>query len=399
MNKIEALIEQYCPEGVAFRELGNVGKFIRGNGLQKKDFVESGVGCIHYGQVYTYYGIFTYSTKSFVSPELARKLKKAQKGDLIIAATSENLEDVCKAVTWLGEEEIAVSGDAYIFRHSQNAKYIAYFFKTKSFFDNKRKYATGTKVIRVSGESMAKILVPIPPLPVQEEIVNILDKFTSLEAELEAELEARKTQYEFYRNQLLNFEGKEMEWKNLGEIGRVCMCKRVMKNETTAIGEIPFYKIGTFGGHPDAYISLSLYENYRTNFSFPKKGDILISASGTIGRTVIYDGTPAYFQDSNIVWVDNNEKVVSNKFLFHFYKIVKWKTDGGTISRLYNDNLSKTRIPIPPISEQERIVAILDKFDALVNDISEGLPAEILARRKQYEYYRNKLLTFKPLAN
>jgi type I restriction enzyme S subunit len=219
-----------------------------------------------------------------------------------------------------------------------------------------------------------------------------------LEAELEAELEARKTQYTYYRDALLSFEGKDVEWKTLGEIGKVCMCKRVMKNETTSSGDIPFYKIGTFGKKPDAFIKKSLYDEYKRKYSFPKIGDVLISASGTIGRTVIYDGEPAYFQDSNIVWVDNDETIVTNKFLHHYYKVIKWQTDiGGTISRLYNDNLRKAKIPIPLLSEQERVVSILDKFDALVNDISIGLPAEIEARRKQYEYYRNRLLTFQPL--
>lgn len=175
------------------------------------------------------------------------------------------------------------------------------------------------------------------------------------------------------------------------------MCKRIFKNETLASGDIPFYKIGTFGKQPNAFISREVYDEYRKKFSFPKKGDVLLSASGTIGRRVIYNGEPAYFQDSNIIWIDNDESKVSNKFLYYLYAIIEWKTEGGTIQRLYNDNLKKIKIPIPPLAEQERIVAILDKFDALVNDISVGLPAELNARRKQYEYYRNKLLTFEKL--
>jgi type I restriction enzyme S subunit len=149
---------------------------------------------------------------------------------------------------------------------------------------------------------------------------------------------------------------------------------------------------------PDAFIPEKLYEEYREKFSFPKKGDILLSASGTIGRRVVYDGKPAYFQDSNIIWIDNDERLVLNSFLYHFYATVKWQTEGGTIARLYNDNLKKVRISLPPLAEQERIAGILDKFNALVNDISVGLPAELTARRKQYEYYRSKLLTFKEYA-
>ena len=205
MSRIDELITEYCPEGITYMSLGDIGEFIRGNGIQKKDFKDSGFGCIHYGQIYTYYGLSAERTKSFIDPQLAAKRKKARKGDLVIATTSENEEDVCKACAWLGETPIAVSGDAYIFRHQQNPKYISYCFSSKLFQSQKKKYITGTKVLRVSGDAMAKIRIPVPPLPVQEEIVRILDSFSSLEAELEAELEARRKQYAFYRDQLLDF--------------------------------------------------------------------------------------------------------------------------------------------------------------------------------------------------
>jgi type I restriction enzyme S subunit len=189
--------------------MGEIGTFIRGNGLQKKDFTESGIGCIHYGQIYTHYGTFADKTLTYVSEAFGKKLQKASKNDIVIATTSENVEDVCKAVAWLGEEQIAISGDAYIFKHNQNAKYIAYFFQTESFQKQKKPYVTGTKVMRVSGENMAKIKIPIPTLALQEKIVSILDRFESLvndlTAGLPAEIEARRQQYEYYRNQLLTF--------------------------------------------------------------------------------------------------------------------------------------------------------------------------------------------------
>ena len=182
----------------------------------------------------------------------------------------------------------------------------------------------------------------------------------------------------------------------LGYIGKISMCKRIMKSETNAIEGVPFYKIGTFGDSPDAYISWDTYELYKKQYSYPKKGDILISAAGTIGRAVVFDGEPAYFQDSNIVWVENDEKIVLNRYLYYCYQLKPWQiATGGTIARLYNDNLTNAIISIPSIEKQQRIVSILDKFDTIVNDLSNGLPAEIEARQKQYEFYRDKLLNFK----
>ena len=239
--------------------------------------------------------------------------------------------------------------------------------------------------------------IPLPPLPIQEAIVEILDKFDRLSAELQAELQARKTQYEYYRNQLLTRFAPDQQVKeySLGELGDIRMCKRILKHQTNSEGGVPFYKIGSFGGDADAYINEELFQEYKSKYSYPKKGDILISAAGTIGKGVIFDGKPSYFQDSNIVWIDNDESKVLNMYLFHLYKIIKWKIDdGGVIKRLYNENIRSAKIQVPSLSEQTRIVSILDKFEALVNDLSQGLPAEIEAVKEQYEYYRNKLLTF-----
>jgi type I restriction enzyme S subunit len=155
---------------------------------------------------------------------------------------------------------------------------------------------------------------------------------------------------------------------------------------------VPFYKIGTFGGKANAYISQDLFEKYKELYSYPCKGDILISAAGTIGRTVIFDGKPAYFQDSNIVWLEHDESVVLNKYLFYVYETKPWKiSTGGTIARIYNDDITNARIPVPPLEVQREIVRILDSFTLLTAELT----AELTARQKQYEYYRDKLLTFK----
>lgn len=197
---------------IQWKTMGEIGTFIRGNGLQKKDFTESGVGCIHYGQIYTYYGTFATETKSFVSPEMASKLLIVNPGNLVIACTSENVEDVGKAVAWLGNNDIVTGGHSVVFRHNINPKYVAYFFQTQTFFAQKKRYAYGAKVIDIKTEDLAKIVIPVPPLELQEKIVAILDRFETLVNDLSeglpAEIAAVKEQYEYYRNRLLTFKEK-----------------------------------------------------------------------------------------------------------------------------------------------------------------------------------------------
>ena len=193
--------------------LGELGTFTRGNGLQKKDFTREGIGCIHYGQIYTRFGAFADKTLTYVNRELASHLLQVEKGNLVIACTSENVEDICKSVAWLGEENICTGGHACVFRHNQNPKYISYFFQTEYFFNQKKKYTYGTKVKDIKPDSIAKIKIPLPSLKEQERIVSILDNLYTLTNDLTsglpAEMEKRRQQYEFYRDKLLTFKRKE----------------------------------------------------------------------------------------------------------------------------------------------------------------------------------------------
>lgn len=403
---------------VEYKRLGDISNIIRGGNFQKKDFVEQGKPCIHYGQIYTRLGTTTSKSITYLNDDVYSKSKKAMLNDIIMAVTSENIEDVCKCTVWVGNKDVAVSGHTAIIHPSINSKYLGYYFQTKMFFKQKKKLAHGTKVIEVTPDKLNDILIPVPPLSVQENIVKILDRFDKLNNDmsegLPAEIEARKKQYEYYRDTLLSFDDKAcshivkverereltrtkaIKWLKLGEIGKVRMCKRILKSQTNTQFGVPFYKIGTFGKKADAYVSNELFNEYKSKYSYPKKGDILISCSGTIGKTVVFNGEPAYFQDSNIVWLENDESVVLNTYLKYCYDRQPWRAEsGGTIARLYNAYIENAVIPVPPLEEQERIVSILDRFDKLCNDISEGLPAEIEARQKQYEYYRDKLLMFK----
>lgn len=190
-------------------ELGAIGEIIRGNGLQKKDFVDTGLPCIHYGQIYTYYGIETSKTKSFVNDNVGKKLKKARYRDLIIATTSENVEDVGKSLVWLGDEEVCIGGHSCILRTSQNTKFLAYVMRSTQFQIQKEKKLVGTKVIELYPKKLATIQIDLPPLSDQAHIVSILDRFDTLTNDLSQglprEIEERQKQYAYFRDKLLTF--------------------------------------------------------------------------------------------------------------------------------------------------------------------------------------------------
>ena len=187
------------------KPINEIGTLFRGNGLQKKDFVDEGVGCIHYGQIYTKLGFSLSKPLTYVTKETAKPLTKVRKGDLVIACTSENIEDVCKSVVWEGEEEIVTGGHACVLRHNENPRYIGYFFQTHQFFMQKKQYAYGAKVIDIKTEKLGEILIPVPSLAIQLSIVEKLDAFESLISSLKEEIALRQKQYEYYREKLLTF--------------------------------------------------------------------------------------------------------------------------------------------------------------------------------------------------
>ena len=187
---------------------------------------------------------------------------------------------------------------------------------------------------------------------------------------------------------------KEWEDKKLGDIGKVCMCKRIFADQTSGTGEIPFYKIGTFGKEADAYISRELYEDFKRRFSYPQKGDVLISAAGTLGRSVVFDGKDSYFQDSNIVWLDIDKEQLCNEYLYHYYKVIQWaSSEGSTIARLYNGIICNTHIAVPDVEEQKKIANVLSDVDELIfltekqlskkKAIKQGAMQELLTGKKR----------------
>jgi type I restriction enzyme S subunit len=200
-------------KNVQYVKLKDIAEITRGGNFQKKDFVENGKPCIHYGQIYTRYGSSANSTFTYVSDEIFNKSKQAQPNDIVMAVTSENVEDVCKCVVWCGDENIAVSGHTAIIHHNINAKYLGYYFSTSHFYKDKTKLVHGTKVMEVTPSALNDVLIPVPDLKEQERIANLIENFDKLcndiTSGIPAEIEKRQEQYEYYRDKLLSF--KEVE--------------------------------------------------------------------------------------------------------------------------------------------------------------------------------------------
>ena len=245
-------------------------------------------------------------------------------------------------------------------REIVNPFYAILVFKCEQFLSQAKSFAKkAVNQASISTSDLKLVEIPLPPLSIQQQIVNEIEGYQKI-------IDGASMVVNNYKpNITIN---PDWEMVGLGEVGKICMCKRVFKEETAVKGDVPFYKIGTFGREPDAFISQELFTEYQTKFSYPKKGDILISTSGTIGKTVVFDGSPAYFQDSNIVWIANDETKISNKFLNIFYQMVKWRpTEGVTIARLYNTIIEETKIPLPSLEEQNEIVSRIEHEQQLVN--------------------------------
>ena len=234
-----------------------------------------------------------------------------------------------------------------------------------------------SSVDSVRMEMIAEMQIPLPPtLKEQTAIATALSDTDAWINSLEQLLTKKRQIKQGAMQELLQPNPEASggwEVKKLGEIGQIKMCKRIFNFQTSETGEIPFFKIGTFGREPNAFISRNLFEEFKIKFSYPKKGDVLISAAGTIGRTVVFNGEESYFQDSNIIWIDNNENIITNTLLKYVLKIVKYRTEGGTIQRLYNSILNNTSFNCPPKSEQNQIVKTLSDMDEEIGQLESKL--------------------------
>ncbi|GJQ06334.1 type I restriction system specificity protein [Capnocytophaga cynodegmi] len=281
-----------------------------------------------------------------------------------------------------------------------NNRYLFHFLKWQEFYLMEAQHGAGIPALAIS--KLSKLQIPIPPLSVQKEIANILDTFTTLEAELEAELDCRLRQYRHYRDTLLTF-GDDVEWKTLGEV-----CEYVdYRGKTPKKVESGIYLV-TAKNIKKGFIDYEVSKEYISENDYdevmrrglPKIGDVLITTEAPCGNVAQVDNENIALAQRVIKYCSRDVTYLSNDFLKHyllcndFQNLLFNSATGGTVKGIKGSVLHKLQIPIPPIEEQRRIVNILDKFDTLTNSITEGLPKEIELRRKQYEYYREKLLSF-----
>ena len=386
MKNLETLIQELCPDGVEFVKLGDCCSFKRGTTITAKNAIPGDVPVLAGGQKPAYYHNVANRT-----------------GETIVVAGSGAYAGFVSYWTipvFLSDSFSVEPDDRLV------VKFVYYFLKNiqQKIFATKK----GSGVPHVHGSSIEKFEIPLPPIEVQTEIVRILDKFTSLEAELEAELDCRKRQYEYYRDKLLSFEnvggGQEVEWKKMNEVFdmRNGYTPSKAKAEYWEGGTIPWFRMEDIrenGRILSDSIQHITMEGVKKGNLFPANSFIL-ATTATIGEhALLIADSLANQQFTNLTVCKSLSDRLLVKFVFHYMFIVdEWCKKNINVSGFASVDMNKFKkleFPIPSLEEQYRIVSILDRFESLTTSLQSGLPAEIAARRQQYEHYRDKLLTFK----
>lgn len=406
MSRIEELIAELCPDGVEYYQLGELGKFYSGlTGKSKSDFVGGNAKFITYRNVYSNPAL-KLDIDDTVKIGVEEKQRTLEYGDVIFTGSSET-EDECGMSSVLNiktDEKLYLNSFCFIFRFDNPSIMLPDFSKHLFRSSNLRyqigKTASGVTRYNVSKTLMEKVVVPVPPLEVQREIVRVLDSFTLLTAELTAELTARKKQYDFYRNKLLTFD-VEIEYKSLEEIAvNRCTGGTPLKANRDFYegGNIPWLRTQEV-----VYNEIKSTECFITEEAVKKTSAkwipvncVIVAISGASAGRCAINKIPLT-TNQHCLNIEVNVNIVDYKYVYYClcnqYEELVGKKEGAR-GDLSVARIMSLKIPIPSLDSQKRIVAILDRFDILCNNISLGLPAEIEARRKQYEYYRDKLLSF-----
>lgn len=415
MSKLKELLAELCPNGVEYVKLGDIATDIyRGAGIKRSQLTKVGTPCVRYGEIYTTYGVYFNECVSFTDEKMLQSKKYFEHGDILFAITGESVEDIAKSTAYVGYEKCLAGGDIVVMKHNQNPKYLAYSLLTTSACAQKSKGKVKSKVVHSSVPSIKEIVVPLPPLPVQEEIVRILDSFTSLTAELQtklqAELQARQKQYEYYRDQLLTFDvhgggTSEVQWKTLGEVSDIISGFpfdssqftesgiRLMRGMNVKRGKLDFSESNN--RYWSSYDGLEKYLLDTNDIVIAMDGSLVGKSFGVVTKPQL----PLLLVQrvARIRVTGANSRYVYHCVVNSFSSYVDSKKTEGAVPHISLKDISKFKIPTPPITIQNRIAEVLDNFDAICSDLNIGLPAEIEARQKQYEYYRDRLLSFPKL--
>lgn len=362
------------------RKLEEVADFAKGKGYSKGDLEMSGTPIVLYGRLYTNYETIIDDVDTYVTMKEQSVLSEGN--EIIVPSSGESSEEISRASV-VAKKGVILGGDLNIIRLNGkfSSVFVAISLSNGSQQKELSKRAQGKSVVHLHNSDLKEVNLFYPTPPEQRAIGSFfqeLDQLITLQQrKLEKSRRIKKAMLQkmFPENKqtvpAIRFkEFSDDVWKKrkLGDLGSVEMCKRIFKEETSEDFEIPFFKIGTFGGKADTYITRKKFEEYKAKYPYPNKGDLLISASGSIGRVVEYNGQEEYYQDSNIVWLNHSGKI-ENSFLKQFYSIVTWSgIEGTTIKRLYNKNILETKISLPTPPEQRAIGSFfqdLDRFIAL----------------------------------
>ena len=392
MSKLDELLRELCPNGVEYKTLGEIAVDIyRGAGITRDQVTAEGTPCVRYGEIYTTYGVWFDKCVSHTDESKLLSKKYFEHGDILFAITGESVDDIAKCCVYIGHEKCLAGGDIVVLKHNQNPKYLSYALATTDARQQKSKGKVKSKVVHSSVPAIREIKVPVPPIEVQCEIVRILDNFTNLTAELTAELTARKKQYDFYRDRLLERKTTKVNFctvENICEISRGKVISKDFIKEN--YGEYPVYSSQTENNGVLGWIS-----------TFDYDGEYLTwTTDGANAGTVFY--RKGRFNITNVCGLlkpKNSE--INIRYLYFALKLVakKYVVQGMGNPKLMSNVMGKIKIPVPPLDVQNRIADVLDNFEKICSDLNIGLPAEIEARQKQYEYYRDKLLTFAETGN
>ena len=396
MSQLEELLQTLCPDGVEYRELGDVGKFFGGlTGKSKEDFQNGNRKFISYMNVYKNPSV-DITAQDFVSINPDERQNEVNFGDILFTGSSETPEECGISSVMVQHPDVPIYLNSFTigFRFQDSSKLIPDFskhlFRSSELRKQINKTASGVTRFNVSKARMSKVVIPIPPLPVQEEIVRILDTFSGVVAELEAEQAARTKQYGYYRELLFNFDGQRkiaIQWLRLSDIADIGTGSS-NTNEEMRIGEYPFFVRS---------------QEVRSKDSYEFDETAIITSGDGVGVGKIFhfiEGKYALHQRAYRIHI-TDERVLPRYFFNYmkntFLAYIEKNSFHSSVTSIRRPMLNNFPVPVPTLDEQVRIITILDRFDTLVNDLKSGFPAEIALRRKQYEYYRDKLLTFQPL--